>query len=121
MKSRYGNRFAIGDYDSSIRLYNENDVLPDDRYLFDRICTIESVRKLFSEKPTHSFSYRVCRNETIQYFECQLVKPDSKRSEFAIGFKNIGQHRTKTIYWILYGVALISVSLMIAVFECGRI
>ncbi|MGN0650312.1 MAG: response regulator [Oscillospiraceae bacterium] len=93
MKSRYGSRFAIGDYDTSIRLYIENDVLPDDRHLFDRICTIENLRKLFAEKQTHSFSYRVCRNGSVQYFECQLVKPDSKRNEFALGFKNIDNER----------------------------
>lgn len=93
MKSRYGQKFAAGEYEPNIRLYVENDVLPEDRHLFDRICTIQDITKLFAQKQTHSFSYRVSRNDRIQYFECQLVKPDSNRNEFALGFKNIDNER----------------------------
>ena len=97
MKSRYGQKFSIGNYESNIRLYVDNEVLPEDRHLFDSICTIQSIRGIFSEKQTYSFSYRVVRNERVQYFECQLVKPDSNRNEFAIGFKNIDDVKKQEI------------------------
>ncbi|MGN0678218.1 MAG: ATP-binding protein, partial [Oscillospiraceae bacterium] len=93
IKSRYGQKFTIGNYESNIRLYVENEVIPEDRNLFDKICSIQEIRTLFSEKQTYSFSYRVFRNDRIQYFECQLVKPDINRNEFAIGFKNIDEEK----------------------------
>ena len=98
IKTRYGHKFSIGNYESNIRLYIDNEVLPEDRHLFDCICTIDSIRKLFAEKQTYSFSYRVVRNERVQYFECQLVKPDRERNEFAIGFKNIDEEKKHEIY-----------------------
>ncbi|MGN0639225.1 MAG: response regulator [Huintestinicola sp.] len=95
--SRYGQKFAIGDYEKSIRLYVENDVLEDDRQLFDRILLIKDIQQLLGDRQTYSFSYRVSRNDTIQYFECQLVKPSSSRNEFAVGFKNIDSEKKQEL------------------------
>ncbi|MGN1099225.1 MAG: hypothetical protein ACI4S9_02685, partial [Christensenellales bacterium] len=97
IKSRYGQEFAVGDYELNIRLYVEKEVLPEDRHLFDRICSIEEIGILFAERQTYAFSYRVFRNGREQYFECQLVKPDGKRNEFAIGFKNIDNERQREL------------------------
>lgn len=97
MISRYGQKFAVGDYERSIHLYVENDVLEDDRHLFDKICLIQDVKILLADKQTYSFNYRVSRNNTVQYFECQLVKPDSKRNEFAIGFKNVNEEKKQEL------------------------
>ena len=93
IKSRYGQEFSIGNYESNIRLYVENEVVPEDRHLFDSICTIENIRRDLAEKHSYSFSYRVLRDDRIEYYECQIVKPDSKRNEFAIGFKNVDNDR----------------------------
>ena len=97
IKSRYGQKFAVGDYEPNIQLYVRNDVLPEDRHLFNRISTIQNIRMLFAEKQNHSFSYRVFRNDRVQYFECQIVKPDSNRNEFALGFKNIDNERQREL------------------------
>lgn len=95
--SRYGQKFAVGDYEKSIRLYVENDVLEEDRHLFDRILLIKDIRRLFDNKQTYSFCFRVYRNDAVQYFECQLVKPSSTRNEFAVGFKNIDNEKKQEI------------------------
>ncbi|MGN0669504.1 MAG: GAF domain-containing protein, partial [Oscillospiraceae bacterium] len=97
IKSRYGQEFAIGDYELNIKLYVENDVYADDRRLFDKISTIEGVKKLLEGKTTHSFNYRVFRDGKISYFECQVVKPNDKRNEFAVGFKNVDDEKKQEI------------------------
>lgn len=70
MKSRYGSRFAVGDYESNIRLYVENEVIPEDRNLFDKICSILEIRMIFSEKQAYSFSYRVIRRKSAAMSSC---------------------------------------------------
>ena len=93
IKSRYGQEFAVGDYELNIKMYVENDVYEDDRRLFDKICTISGVQKLLEGKTTYSFGYRVFRDGKISFFECQVVKPNDKRNEFAIGFKNVDEEK----------------------------
>ena len=97
MTDRYGEEFAAGDYDHSIKLYIENDVYEDDKYLFDRISSLSAVRELLSDKQMYSFNYRVFRNNIIQYFQCQIVKPSAERNEFALGFKNIDEEKKQEI------------------------
>lgn len=97
IKSRYGQEFAVGDYELNIKMYVENDVYADDRRLFDKISTIAGVRKLLEGKTTHSFGYRVFRDGKISYFECQVVKPNDKRNEFAVGFKNVDEEKKQEI------------------------
>lgn len=94
---RYGEKFAVGNYEDNIRLYVENDVFEDDRYLFDKIRSVSDIKRLLSDRQTYSFSYRVYRNDVVQYFECQVVKPNSKRNEFAMGFKNIDNEKKQEL------------------------
>ena len=93
MNDRYGQKFAAGNYEDNIRMYIENDVLEEDQYLFDRISTVSGVNELLSDKKTNYFNYRVFRDNRIQYFQCQLVKPSMERNEFVIGFKNINDEK----------------------------
>ena len=89
MTDRYGQRFAAGNYESNIRTYIDNDVLAEDRRLFDGVRTVAGVNRLLADRKTYSFHYRVFRDERMQYFQCQLVKPNRERNEFVIGFKNV--------------------------------
>ena len=89
MNDRYGQSFAAGSYERNIQTYIENDVLAEDAPLFERVRTIPGVHALFSSAKTSYFNYRVFRSGRIQYFQCQLVKPDPRRNEFVIAFKNI--------------------------------
>ncbi|MGN0246643.1 MAG: response regulator [Lachnospiraceae bacterium] len=93
IKERYGQKFATGDYEQSIRIYIENDVHKEDRYLFDRIRTISDVNELLKEKRICYFNYRVSRDYQIQYFQCQLVKPDLAKNEFVLAFKNVNEEK----------------------------
>ncbi|MGN0427436.1 MAG: response regulator [Agathobacter sp.] len=97
MSDRYGKKFAAGNYEQSILVYIENDVLEEDRYLFDEVRTIEGVEELLSDKQMYSFSYRVFRNDLLQYFQCQIVKPSRERGEFAIAFKNIDEEKKQEL------------------------
>lgn len=89
----YGRKFAIGNYDANIQLYIENEVLEEDRQLFDCVRTTEEANRFLSDKTAYSFTYRVFRDDRVQYFECRLVKPMGNRSEFVIAFKNIDDEK----------------------------
>ena len=93
MNDRYGQKFAAGNYEENIRTYLENDVLEEDRHLFAQVCTVSGVNNLLGDKKAYYFNYRVFRNDLIQYFQCQLVKPSLERNEFVIGFKNVNEEK----------------------------
>ena len=76
-------------------MYIENDVLAEDRHLFDQVRAVSGVSALLENKKTHSFTYRVFRNDRVQYFQCQLVKPNLHRNEFVIAFKNIHEEKNQ--------------------------
>ncbi|MGN1338999.1 MAG: ATP-binding protein, partial [Oscillospiraceae bacterium] len=94
---RYGQAFAVGSYEHNIRTYIENEVIKEDRGLFDRISSVSGLKALLEDKLMHSFSYRVFRNDTVQYFECQLVRPSRDRNEFIVGFKNIDDEKKQEL------------------------
>ena len=89
MSDRYGQKFASGSYEHNICLYVKQDVFEEDRYLFENICSVSGVNTLLADRKNHYFNYRVFRNGHMQYFQCQLVKPNCERNEFVIGFKNV--------------------------------
>ena len=91
MSDRYGQKFAIGNYEQNISLYIEQDVFEEDRHLFDEIRLVSGVNKILADKQTYYFNYRVFRNDQIQYFQCQLVKPNYERNEFVVAFKNVNE------------------------------
>ena len=97
MNDRYGQKFAAGNYERNIRTYIENDVLEEDRHLFDRVRTVSGVNELLSDKKAYYFNYRVFRNDLVQYFQCQLVKPNRDRNEFVIGFKNVDEEKKQEL------------------------
>ncbi|MGM9585526.1 MAG: response regulator [Faecousia sp.] len=97
IRDRYGKEFATGSYEDNIRAYIDNDVLEEDRHLFDEIRTIAGVRKLLADKTTSYFNYRVFRNQQVQYFQCQLVKPRRDRNEIAAAFKNIDEEKRQEL------------------------
>ena len=93
MNERYGQKFIAGNYEQNIRTYIENDVLKEDWNLFNRICTVSDVNELLKDKRTYYFNYRVFRNHQIQYFQCQLAKPNLERNEFVLAFKNVDEEK----------------------------
>ncbi|MGN0981989.1 MAG: response regulator [Candidatus Limivicinus sp.] len=97
MNDRYGRKFAAGNYERNIGTYIENDVMEEDRHLFDRVRTVAGVNGLLADKKAYYFNYRVFRNELVQYFQCQLVKPNRDRNEFVIGFKNIDEEKKQEL------------------------
>ena len=52
MSDRYGKRFAAGSYERNICSYIDNDVLEEDRHLFDEVCSVAGVNKLLSDTKT---------------------------------------------------------------------
>ena len=97
MDDRYGQKFAVSNYGLSIRTYIENDVLEEDRHLFEPVCTVNNVNALLTDQKSYSFNYRVFRNGGMQYFQCQLVKPSQERNEFVIAFKNVNEERQREL------------------------
>ena len=97
MSDRYGEKFAIGNYEQNIQFYIEHDVYKEDQALFENMQTIQGADELLSDRKTYYFNYRVLRNDRIQYFQCQLVKPNEKRNEFVVAFKNINEEKMKEL------------------------
>lgn len=93
MMERYGHKFAVGDYEENIGNYIDNDVLEEDRALFDQVRWLKEVTKLLADKKTYYFNYRVFRNQEIRYYQCQLVKPNADRNEFVVGFKDVNEEK----------------------------
>lgn len=93
MTERYGHKFAVGDYEDNIGSYIDNDVLQEDRPLFDPLRHLNDVNRLLSDKKTYYFNYRVYRNQEIRYYQCQLVKPSADRNEFVVGFKDVDEEK----------------------------
>lgn len=97
IRNRYGQKFAVGNYEQNICSYIDNDVFKEDRHLFEQLRTISGVNELLADKNTYYFNYRIFRNNQIQYFQCQLVKPNFDRNEFVIGFKNIDEEKQQEL------------------------
>lgn len=97
MSDRYGQKFAIGNYESNLCAYIENDVYEEDKSLFEKIRTIDGVNKVLEENQTYYFTYRVFRNNYPEYYQCQIVKPSSKRNEFVVGFKNVDEEKKREL------------------------
>ena len=97
MTSRYGQKFVLGNYETNCTLYIKNEVLPEDRHLFDNIRTVDGAMAVLAERNSHSFNYRVLRNNVVQYFQCQLVYPSRERNEFVIAFKNVDEEKKAEI------------------------
>ena len=81
------------DYEENIRRYVGKDVLDEDKCLFDDICSIRQVKRIFFRKQMHYINYRVLRNGRIRYLQCLLVKPDNEENEFAVAFKDINEEK----------------------------
>ena len=93
INNRYGQKFAVGDYEQNIQTYIEGDVLDEDRRLFDQVRTVAGVNALLADRQTCYFNYRISRGDGIQYFQCQLVRPESAKNAFIIAFKNINDEK----------------------------
>ena len=93
MNDRYGQQFAIGNYEENIQTYIANDVLEEDRHLFDRVRTVDGVNELLTDNKAYYFNYRTHRDGLIAYYQCQLVKPNPLRNEFVVGFKDVNEEK----------------------------
>ena len=90
---RYGQQFAIGNYEQNIQTYIANDVLEEDRNLFDQVRTVDGVNELLADSKAYYFNYRVSREGQIGFYQCQLVKPEPTKNEFVIGFKDVNAEK----------------------------
>lgn len=97
MSERYGQKFAAGNYEKNICDYIENDVLEEDRHLFAKLRFVSGVNELLADRKTYYFNYRVLRNNRMQYFQCQIVKPNRERNEFVVGFKNVDEEKQQEL------------------------
>ena len=97
MTERYGHKFAVGNYEENIGNYIDNDVLEEDRFLFDQVRRLKDANELLSDKKTYYFNYRVFRNEETRYYQCQLVKPSEDRNEIVVGFKDVDEEKRQEL------------------------
>lgn len=82
---------VLGDYEDIIRLYSENFVYVEDRYLFEKISNTKLLDEMFGEKERFRFNYRIDINGEISYYLCQCIRVDKNSREFILGLKNINE------------------------------
>lgn len=91
LSDKSGRQINYFDYEDSMDIYLTNNVLKEDHRLFDTISTVSKVNDLMSNKTKYAFTYRVFRNNNIQYFRCVLIKPDVNVREYVVGFRNVDE------------------------------
>ena len=89
IRSKYGTAFPAGNYEDAVKLYVENEVFEDDRYLFDPVLNVQKVLFSFDNKNEYSFQYRVRRDGGIHYFQACYLRSSEDSVEFACGFKDV--------------------------------
>ncbi|MGN0779447.1 MAG: response regulator [Aristaeellaceae bacterium] len=97
INERYGEQFASGNYEPNIRAYVDNDVLAEDRHFFDAMLTVAGLNQLMADRDVYSFNYRVFRNGSLQYFQCQLVKSPQAQHAYVIAFRSIHEERMQEL------------------------
>ena len=97
MLERYGETFFNGDYEKKISYYIENDVLEEDRKLFDQIRLLKDIEKLLAERNNYSLNYRVFRNNEIKYYQCYLVRLNKECNQFIVAFKSIDEEKKQEL------------------------
>ena len=105
MLERYGEEFFNGDYEKKISYYIENDVLEEDRKLFDQIRSLKNIEKLLAERNNYSLNYRVFRNNEIKYYQCYLARLNKECNQFIVAFKSIDEEKKQELeqqnrFWI---------------------
>ena len=93
----YEQKCKTSDYEESLRIYSQDNVLEEDRYLFDQIRFLPRVIEMLSVKKTYSFIYRIIRRNQLEYFQCQLVMPNPDRKEFVIAFRNVSDEKRQEL------------------------
>lgn len=91
ISSKYGDRFAAGNYDENFKIYEDNEVLEDDKPLFEKVNEIGKIRGILKNQNEYSFVYRVknkAAGEKIHFYQCYFIKPTSG-NEFVVTFKNV--------------------------------
>lgn len=97
MLERYGETFFNGDYEKKISYYIENDVLEEDRKLFDQIRSLKNIEKLLAERNNYSLNYRVFRNNEIKYYQCYLARLNKECNQFIVAFKSIDEEKKQEL------------------------
>ena len=97
MLERYGEEFFNGDYEKKISYYIENDVLEEDRKLFDQIRSLKNIEKLLAERNNYSLNYRVFRNNEIKYYQCYLARLNKECNQFIVAFKSIDEEKKQEL------------------------
>ena len=97
MLERYGEAFFNGDYEKKISYYIENDVLEEDRKLFDQIRSLKNIEKLLAERNNYSLNYRVFRNNEIKYYQCYLARLNKECNQFIVAFKSIDEEKKQEL------------------------
>lgn len=91
IQSNFGKKFANGNYDENFKLYEESEVYPEDKWLFDKVNKITKIREILKKQNEFSFVYRVKSKSTggkIHFFHCYFIRPE-KSDEFVVTFKNV--------------------------------
>lgn len=91
IQSNYGEKFASGSYDTNFKLYEENEVYSEDRWLFDGVNEITKIREILKNQNEYSFVYRVKSETTggkIHFYQCYFIRPE-KSDEFVVTFRNV--------------------------------
>jgi signal transduction histidine kinase/DNA-binding response OmpR family regulator len=97
LQKRYGQEFLSGNYEALLHRFVEHEVLQEDREQFEKICTIEGVRKQLQDSNSYAFFYQLYgAQHEILYYQCKILRPSSHREEFILAFSDVTEeHRNQ--------------------------
>lgn len=84
IQTKYGKSFPSGDYEYGIKLYSENEVIPEDRIKFERVSNVRKLKALLTDEDKFHFTYRVKRGGKIHWLRCTFYRAD-KNSNRVVG------------------------------------
>lgn len=74
-------------FEQMMSFYLKRFVHPEDRFLFERVETLEAMRREFLKTDRFEIAYRIMVDNQVHYLQAHFVKPSKDRVEAVVGFK----------------------------------
>jgi signal transduction histidine kinase/DNA-binding response OmpR family regulator len=92
-----GDTASSGNYQQEIARYIEQEVLEEDKPLFDGLRTADGMKKLLAGRDSYDFQYRILRGGCVVYYKCQLLQSEPDTGKFVVGLKNINEEKQREL------------------------
>ncbi|MDO4496976.1 MAG: ATP-binding protein [Bacteroidales bacterium] len=88
-----GVKNRVFDYEKCLKLYADNIVIEEDRYLFYEMTPLGKAVEVLMRERIHSFIYRRKLDGELVYFECMMIMANPEKKDFVVAFRNINEEK----------------------------